>query len=642
MPTATIDHSAPKRNADSTDSLNQPHQPSSKKARRNNLPSSSSSNKKQSTISISIPHPLNVKPAGNVFLSTGPSNRHLTLGSIASLSDELIMHILTSYDLSPPEIATLSQVSRGMRAFANSEGLWRDLFVQDSRINGVMTAWKGSWKQTLGHHLKKQGQVSHLAQYSNPSAQPFYSDVLYLPHRLSLLSVDKFIHSSGSSSAASIAREAATLSTADFHTKYASQNTPVILEKPENGIPGLGMTMDQLKDRYADQWVRAEAIKTQVKTYADYAKGYERQRRTIRETTKGNDIDNIEGAERDHASVPWYDPMAIPDESPYYLFDSELPLRMANEDGLWTIPEQIRQCPDEIYGLGERDRSDNISSSTEADLFSLLAASRPDWRWIIAGPTGSGSGWHKDPNKTSAWNTPLSGSKFWMMLPPDITPPGVFLSEDGADITTPVSIIEWLNDFYDETIKLHGTSPQGSGQLLQGICNAGETVYVPSGWWHLVINLSESIALTQNFVSLSELPQVLHFMKNKYQQISGFKFGPDLSEDPEDCDSSKRKLYQEFIDVLQLYDAKLLQWALEKLKVVEEQEAKTKTEFAESQATIHKSNKRTNGGEATWWEKLKQEEKESDSNNQKSGTFSLGLFGDGDHVDGEELGDVPW
>jgi len=29
------------------------------------------------------------------------------------------------------------------------------------------------------------------------------------------------------------------------------------------------------------------------------------------------------------------------------------------------------------------------------DLFKLLGEARPDWRWLIAGPYKSGSGWHK-------------------------------------------------------------------------------------------------------------------------------------------------------------------------------------------------------------------------------------------------------
>lgn len=33
----------------------------------------------------------------------------------------------------------------------------------------------------------------------------------------------------------------------------------------------------------------------------------------------------------------------------------------------------------------------------------------------------------------------------------------------------------------------------------------GEIIYLPSGWWHCVINAQETIAVTQNYVPLSGL-----------------------------------------------------------------------------------------------------------------------------------------
>jgi hypothetical protein len=38
-------------------------------------------------------------------------------------------------------------------------------------------------------------------------------------------------------------------------------------------------------------------------------------------------------------------------------------------------------------------------------------------------------------------------------------------------------------------------------------------IYVPSGWWHTVLNMEETIAVTQNFVDHANLCNVVSYLK---------------------------------------------------------------------------------------------------------------------------------
>ncbi|KND00751.1 uncharacterized protein SPPG_03865 [Spizellomyces punctatus DAOM BR117] len=157
------------------------------------------------------------------------------------------------------------------------------------------------------------------------------------------------------------------------------------------------------------------------------------------------------------------------------------------------------------------------------DFFSVLGDQRPDYQWLIIGPARSGSTFHVDPNSTSAWNAVITGAKKWVMYPPEVVPPGVFPSPDGSEVTTPLSLSEWFLNFYMET-KNSPVKP------VECVCRAGEMVFVPCGWWHCVMNLEPSIALTQNFVATSNLPSVLRFLKYRRDQVSGSCYGTELYE----------------------------------------------------------------------------------------------------------------
>jgi hypothetical protein len=251
------------------------------------------------------------------------------------------------------------------------------------------------------------------------------------------------------------------ITSAEFSEMWSGR--PFILTDPVKEWPlQQKWCQDSLLEQYGEVVFRAEAVDWPLKTYVEYM---------------NNNID----------------------ESPLYLFDrsfvEKMNLRVARDGGSYWLPE----C------FGE-------------DIFTLLGDHRPDHRWLIIGPSRSGSTFHKDPNATSAWNAVIRGSKYWIMFPSSPStppPPGVFVSEDQSEVTSPLSIAEWLLTFHDEARNTPG--------CLEGVCGEGEVLHVPSGWWHLVVNLEPAIAITQNFVPKSHITAAVDFLKNKPEQVSGFK-----------------------------------------------------------------------------------------------------------------------
>lgn len=141
----------------------------------------------------------------------------------------------------------------------------------------------------------------------------------------------------------------------------------------------------------------------------------------------------------------------------------------------------------------------------EQDLFRLVSERRrPPYRWFLVGPERSGTCVHIDPLATSAWNTLMVGAKRWVLFPPHVPKhvvkgKGLIRSdEDDEAIHYFTTILPRIQR------RAHAVGNHGDYRgfaCYEFTQYAGETVFIPNGWWHAVLNITDTVGVTQNFCS---------------------------------------------------------------------------------------------------------------------------------------------
>jgi histone arginine demethylase JMJD6 len=129
------------------------------------------------------------------------------------------------------------------------------------------------------------------------------------------------------------------------------------------------------------------------------------------------------------------------------------------------------------------------------DLFKYIGEEkRPPFRWFLIGPKRSGTSIHIDPLGTSAWNTSLQGHKLWLLLPPD-TPRKIAKGRDLLLEGEDDEAIMYIRYIFPRILEKYGDEIKP----IWFIQAPKETVFIPGGWWHVVVNLDDTIAITQNY-----------------------------------------------------------------------------------------------------------------------------------------------
>ena len=489
-------------------------------------PSSSSSSSSSSSFvpnnnsvrRISMPcNPYGIRPYGNIVDSpVGDIVRTLGLGTrLSVLNDYHVLDVLRYLDAR--SLARTSSASRFLYAATHGEQtLWRDLLLR--RLNkddgegeedkdNLLEYSPGavSWKDVLAYNFVLQPPPpSSFVPHVPLVIANVYSDALYRPFLCACFEppLDMFDVSTVDSI------DVKDMTYSRFVDEYERPNRPLVIRNATKSWPAVS--------KWSPEYLMSVC-------------GVD-PKRSFRSTSGGAPLSQRFAMS---SYLAYATGIGRSEESPLYLFERDLdrfPELLSDYQ-----PALRESLPYLAPTLDSKDAG--MRDGHASDLLHVLGPSRrPDHKWLIIGPSRSGSSFHIDPNATNAWNAPLRGNKRWIFYPPGVTPPGVFVDGQAETVVMPVSLGEWVLSFWNSHVA-ERRNPDKSLRPLECGVSPGDILFVPHGWWHSVFNIKDprdsvdgsntddgvTIALTQNYASTSNLGDVFRFLEKREGQISGLR-----------------------------------------------------------------------------------------------------------------------
>jgi len=154
------------------------------------------------------------------------------------------------------------------------------------------------------------------------------------------------------------------------------------------------------------------------------------------------------------------------------------------------------------------------------DRYDSLKDDCNDYRFMYCGPKGSMTPLHHDVLMSFSWSTNVIGSKLWILFPPKFKAilkkvhliPSLqsmvvdCFENDGVLADFEKIVFEVLDSVYG----LKGERPT---VVLQ---RAGDTIFVPSEWFHQVHNLSDCLSINHNWFNRWNLSMVHSYLLEEF------------------------------------------------------------------------------------------------------------------------------
>ena len=167
-----------------------------------------------------------------------------------------------------------------------------------------------------------------------------------------------------------------------------------------------------------------------------------------------------------------------------------------------------------------------------------------DYKFVYLGPKGSWTPFHTDVFGSYSWSANVSGYKKWIFFQPNTQPQNVY------DISKVIPKSE------DSDMKLKSHGDLEYFEVVQG---PGEVIFVPSGWYHQVLNMTDTLSINHNWFNATNIQYIWNQLRCELQNVKK-EISDCFEVNDEEWKTTCQKVllashgmnYSTFIDLLQV------------------------------------------------------------------------------------------
>lgn len=158
----------------------------------------------------------------------------------------------------------------------------------------------------------------------------------------------------------------------------------------------------------------------------------------------------------------------------------------------WHLQNEVKKY--EFYKVPKYFGSDWLNEY-------LLDTKQDDYRFLYIGPAESFTPLHSDVFGSFSWSTNIFGSKKWFLLPP------------GEELKLADKLGNLPSNIEEEILVKNQVK---YFTLLQ---NCDETIFVPSGWYHFVLNQEDTVSINHNWFNSCNILKIYKNLKKNLDQV---------------------------------------------------------------------------------------------------------------------------